>query len=123
MWHRTYRTFCETTVLLLSGLELFQQCKYAVRVGQRRCLRSRVGLLTVCSRLRSYAQALAFLVHSYQSNQELLSGGLYRGHEQELLGCYRRACLLVRRGGTLQDPADLRAAAGLSSWLSFPNRS
>uniref|UniRef100_H3CKN5 ubiquitinyl hydrolase 1 n=1 Tax=Tetraodon nigroviridis TaxID=99883 RepID=H3CKN5_TETNG len=68
MWHRTYRTFCETTLLLVTGLELFQKS--------------------------SYSQALAFLVYSYQYNKELLSGGLYRGHHQELIGCYRRACLL-----------------------------
>lgn len=47
-------------------------------------------------RVCSYSKALMFLVCSYQSNQELLSGGLHRGHPQELLGCYRRACLLVR---------------------------
>lgn len=52
-------------------------------------------LLTVCFRLCSYIKALMFLVYSYQYNKELLSGGLYRGHHQELIGCYRRACLLV----------------------------
>lgn len=47
--------------------------------------------------LRSYTKALMFLVYSYQYNKELLAGGLYRGHHQELIGCYRRACLLVRQ--------------------------
>lgn len=61
-------------------------------------------MLTVCLRLRSYTKALMFLVSSYQYNKDLLSGGLYRGHHQELIGCYRRACLLVRRepGGAQQ---------------------
>lgn len=38
-----------------------------------------------------------YLVYSYQYNKELLSKGLYRGHSEELLGHYRRECLLVRR--------------------------
>lgn len=98
MWHRTYRTFCETTLLLVTGLELFQKSRYAL--GRVCGLGSQVRLLTVCLRLCSYSQALAFLVYSYQYNKELLSGGLYRGHHQELIGCYRRACLLVRREET-----------------------
>lgn len=56
--------------------------------------------LTVCLRVCSYSKALMFLVYSYQYNKELLSGGLYRGHHQELIGCYRRACLLVRQEQT-----------------------
>lgn len=60
-------------------------------------LHSQACLLTVCFRGCSYTKALMFLVYSYQYNQELLSGGLYRGHSQELIGCYRRACLQVRR--------------------------
>lgn len=98
MWHRTYRTFCETTALLLTGLELFQKSKYALRLLERvfsHCCQ--VCLLTVCFCLRSYTKALMFLVYSYQYNKELLAGGLYRGHHQELIGCYRRACLLVRQ--------------------------
>lgn len=38
-----------------------------------------------------------YLVYSYQYNKELLLKGLYRGHDQELLGYYRRECLLVSR--------------------------
>lgn len=37
MWHRTYRTFCDTTVLLLTGLELFQKSKYVWRLWERVC--------------------------------------------------------------------------------------
>uniref|UniRef100_A0A8C9YPD9 Ubiquitin carboxyl-terminal hydrolase 25 n=1 Tax=Sander lucioperca TaxID=283035 RepID=A0A8C9YPD9_SANLU len=38
--------------------------------------------------------ALMYLIYSYQYNKELLSKGLYRGHDEELLGYYRRECLL-----------------------------
>lgn len=38
-----------------------------------------------------------YLIYSYQYNKELLSKGMYRGHNEELLGHYRRECLLVRR--------------------------
>lgn len=38
-----------------------------------------------------------YLIYSYQYNRELLSKGLYRGHSEELLGHYRRECLLVSR--------------------------
>lgn len=38
-----------------------------------------------------------YLVYSYQYNKELLLKGLYRGHDEELLGHYRRECLLVRK--------------------------
>lgn len=36
-----------------------------------------------------------YLIYSYQYNKELLLKGLYRGHDEELLGHYRRECLLV----------------------------
>lgn len=36
-----------------------------------------------------------YLVYSYQYNKELLSKGPYRGHDEELIGHYRRECLLV----------------------------
>lgn len=39
------------------------------------------------------------LIYSYQYNKELLSKGQYRGHDDELLGHYRRECLLVRPRG------------------------
>uniref|UniRef100_A0A8C3G285 Ubiquitin carboxyl-terminal hydrolase n=1 Tax=Cyclopterus lumpus TaxID=8103 RepID=A0A8C3G285_CYCLU len=42
----------------------------------------------------SYMEALMFLIYSYQYNKELLSKGRYRGHDEELLGHYRRQCLL-----------------------------
>lgn len=38
-----------------------------------------------------------YLIYSYQHNEELLSEGLHRGHQQELIGYYRRECLLVRQ--------------------------
>uniref|UniRef100_A0A8D0D054 Ubiquitin carboxyl-terminal hydrolase n=1 Tax=Sander lucioperca TaxID=283035 RepID=A0A8D0D054_SANLU len=67
MWHQAYRNFRETTIFMMSGLELFQKTKY---------------------------EALMYLIYSYQYNKELLSKGLYRGHDEELLGYYRRECLL-----------------------------
>uniref|UniRef100_A0A3B3CAI6 Ubiquitin carboxyl-terminal hydrolase 25 n=1 Tax=Oryzias melastigma TaxID=30732 RepID=A0A3B3CAI6_ORYME len=67
-WHQDYRNFRETTTFMVTGLELFQQA--------------------------NYVEALMYLVYSYQYNKELLLKGLYRGHDQELLGYYRRECLL-----------------------------
>ncbi|XP_029704754.1 ubiquitin carboxyl-terminal hydrolase 25 isoform X3 [Takifugu rubripes] len=67
-WHRTFRRFCETTEYLLTGLELFQKS--------------------------SYTKALMYLVHSYQYNKELVSEGASRGHSSQLIGSYRRHCLL-----------------------------
>lgn len=43
----------------------------------------------------SYVEALMYLIYSYQYNKELLSKGQYRGHDEDLLGYYRRECLLV----------------------------
>uniref|UniRef100_A0A8C9VRY1 Ubiquitin carboxyl-terminal hydrolase n=1 Tax=Scleropages formosus TaxID=113540 RepID=A0A8C9VRY1_SCLFO len=68
MWHQDYRNFRETTIFLMIGLELFQK--------------------------RSYVEALRYLVYCYQYNKELLSKGLYRGHDEELIAHYRRECLL-----------------------------
>uniref|UniRef100_UPI0037E95B7E ubiquitin carboxyl-terminal hydrolase 25 isoform X2 n=1 Tax=Semicossyphus pulcher TaxID=241346 RepID=UPI0037E95B7E len=68
MWHQAYRNFRETTVFMMSGLELFQKT--------------------------NYVEALMYLIYSYQYNKELLLKGLYRGHDEELLGHYRRECLL-----------------------------
>ncbi|KAM4726860.1 ubiquitin carboxyl-terminal hydrolase 25 isoform 3-T3 [Anableps anableps] len=68
MWHQDYRNFRETTVLMVTGLELFQKS--------------------------NYVEALMYLIYSYQYNRELLLKGLYRGHDEELLGYYRRECLL-----------------------------
>ncbi|XP_039633201.1 ubiquitin carboxyl-terminal hydrolase 25 isoform X4 [Perca fluviatilis] len=68
MWHQAYRNFRETTIFMMSGLELFQKT--------------------------NYMEALMYLIYSYQYNKELLSKGLYRGHDEELLGYYRRECLL-----------------------------
>ncbi|TSM28222.1 Ubiquitin carboxyl-terminal hydrolase 25 [Bagarius yarrelli] len=68
MWHQDYRKFRENTIFLMIGLELFQK--------------------------KSYVEALMYLVYSYQYNKELLSKGPYRGHDEELIGRYRRECLL-----------------------------
>ncbi|XP_040006095.1 ubiquitin carboxyl-terminal hydrolase 25 isoform X2 [Xiphias gladius] len=68
IWHQDYRNFRETTIFMMIGLELFQKT--------------------------NYVEALMYLIYSYQYNKELLSKGLYRGHDEELLGHYRRECLL-----------------------------
>ncbi|XP_053703004.1 ubiquitin carboxyl-terminal hydrolase 25 isoform X2 [Synchiropus splendidus] len=68
IWHQDYRNFRETTVLMVTGLELFQKT--------------------------NYVEALMYLIYSYQYNKELLAKGLYRGHSEDLLGHYRRECLL-----------------------------
>uniref|UniRef100_A0AAX7VCB2 Ubiquitin carboxyl-terminal hydrolase n=1 Tax=Astatotilapia calliptera TaxID=8154 RepID=A0AAX7VCB2_ASTCA len=68
IWHQDYRNFRETTILMVTGLELFQKTKYV--------------------------DALMYLIYAYQYNKELLLKGLYRGHDEELLGHYRRECLL-----------------------------
>ncbi|XP_053297322.1 ubiquitin carboxyl-terminal hydrolase 25 isoform X4 [Pleuronectes platessa] len=68
MWHQDYSNFRETSVFMITGLELFQK--------------------------RNYVEALMYLIYSYQYNKELLSKGLYRGHDEELLSYYRRECLL-----------------------------
>ncbi|XP_074853678.1 ubiquitin carboxyl-terminal hydrolase 25 isoform X2 [Carettochelys insculpta] len=67
-WHQEYRNFRETTMYLIVGLELFQK--------------------------KSYMEALLYLIYAYQTNKELLSKGLYRGHDDELISHYRRECLL-----------------------------
>ncbi|XP_021174973.2 ubiquitin carboxyl-terminal hydrolase 25 isoform X3 [Fundulus heteroclitus] len=68
MWHQDYRNFRETTVLMVTGLELFQKS--------------------------NYVEALMYLIYSYQYNRELLLKGPYRGHDEEFLGYHRRECLL-----------------------------
>ncbi|XP_078265864.1 ubiquitin carboxyl-terminal hydrolase 25 isoform X3 [Rhinoraja longicauda] len=67
-WHREYRRFRETTVCIMIGLEMFQK--------------------------KCYSEALIYLIHAYQHNKELLSKGMYRGHDEELMSHYRRECLL-----------------------------
>ncbi|XP_030648284.1 ubiquitin carboxyl-terminal hydrolase 25 isoform X2 [Chanos chanos] len=68
MWHQDYRTFRETTIFLMLGLELFLK--------------------------KSFVEALMYLIYAYQYNKELLSKGPYRGHTEELIAHYRRDCLL-----------------------------
>ncbi|PNJ17114.1 USP25 isoform 1 [Pongo abelii] len=67
-WHQDYRKFRETTMYLIIGLENFQR--------------------------ESYIDSLLFLICAYQNNKGLLSKGLYRGHDEELISHYRRECLL-----------------------------
>nr|XP_056714044.1 ubiquitin carboxyl-terminal hydrolase 25 isoform X3 [Euleptes europaea] len=67
-WHQQYRSFRETTVCLMVGLELFQK--------------------------KSFMDALLYLIYAYQKNKELLSKGIYSGHDEELISHYRRECLL-----------------------------
>uniref|UniRef100_A0A8C6LHG7 Ubiquitin carboxyl-terminal hydrolase n=1 Tax=Nothobranchius furzeri TaxID=105023 RepID=A0A8C6LHG7_NOTFU len=66
MWHQDYRNFRETTIFMVTGLELFQ----------------------------NYVEALVYLIYSHQYNKELLLKGPYRGHDEDLLTYYRRECLL-----------------------------
>ncbi|KAG7266555.1 hypothetical protein CRUP_017725 [Coryphaenoides rupestris] len=58
----------ETTTLLMIGLEMFQKA--------------------------NYVEALMYLVYSYQYNNELVSKGPYRGHDEAFLSHFRRECLL-----------------------------
>ncbi|XP_053561989.1 ubiquitin carboxyl-terminal hydrolase 25 isoform X2 [Bombina bombina] len=67
-WHKDYRIFRETTMYILIGLEHFQN--------------------------KNFVKALLYLIYGYQCNKELLSKGLYRGHDDELISYYRRECLL-----------------------------
>ncbi|XP_054612119.1 ubiquitin carboxyl-terminal hydrolase 25 isoform X2 [Dunckerocampus dactyliophorus] len=67
-WHQDYRNFRETTSFMITGLELFHKT--------------------------NYVEALMYLIYSHQYNKELLTKGLYRGHDEDLLGHYRRDCLL-----------------------------
>ncbi|XP_077596191.1 ubiquitin carboxyl-terminal hydrolase 25 [Stigmatopora nigra] len=68
IWHQDYRNFRQTTIFMITGLELFHKTKFM--------------------------EALVYLIYSYQYNKELLSKGLYRGHDEEFLSYYRRDCLL-----------------------------
>ncbi|KAM5140331.1 ubiquitin carboxyl-terminal hydrolase 28 [Mantella aurantiaca] len=67
-WHEDYSQFRKVSVYLLTGLELYQKGKYQ--------------------------EALAYLVHAYQSNRALLSIGDNRGVDGKLIELYRRKCLL-----------------------------
>lgn len=52
----------------------------------------------ICSSFHcSYVEALMYLIYAYQYNRVLLAKGPYRGHNEELIGHYRRECLLVSK--------------------------
>ncbi|XP_064834372.1 ubiquitin carboxyl-terminal hydrolase 25-like isoform X6 [Oncorhynchus masou masou] len=91
MWHQDYRNFRETTIFLMIGLELFQK--------------------------KCFVEALMYLIYSYQYNRELLVKGLYRGHNDELIGHYRRECLLKlneNAAGMFESGEELEVCNGLS---------
>nr|XP_023700800.1 ubiquitin carboxyl-terminal hydrolase 25 [Paramormyrops kingsleyae] len=91
MWHRDYQSFRDTTVFLMIGLELFQK--------------------------KSYVEALIYLVYCYQYNKELLFKGPYRGHDEELIGHYRRECLLrlnEHAAAMFESGEDAEVSSGLS---------
>uniref|UniRef100_A0A3P9AQ66 Ubiquitin carboxyl-terminal hydrolase 25 n=1 Tax=Esox lucius TaxID=8010 RepID=A0A3P9AQ66_ESOLU len=91
MWHQDYRNFRETTIFLMIGLELFQK--------------------------KSFVEALMYLIYSYQYNRELLVKGLYRGHDEELIGHYRRECLLKlndNAAGMFESGEEPEVSKGLS---------
>lgn len=78
------------------------------------------------SSFRSFVEALMYLIYAYQYNKELLMKGLYRGHDEELLGYYRRECLLVRksspgRGNLFQTSCQfsIEISSYVCSYLSY----
>ncbi|KAG2457331.1 UBP25 hydrolase, partial [Polypterus senegalus] len=91
IWHQDYRSFRETTIYFMIGLELFQK--------------------------KSYVEALMYLIFAYQYNKELLSKGQYRGHDENLLSHYRRECLLKlneHAAGLFESGDDQEVNNGLS---------
>uniref|UniRef100_A0A8C6NQY2 Ubiquitin carboxyl-terminal hydrolase 25 n=1 Tax=Nothobranchius furzeri TaxID=105023 RepID=A0A8C6NQY2_NOTFU len=96
MWHQDYRNFRETTIFMVTGLELFQKS--------------------------NYVEALVYLIYSHQYNKELLLKGPYRGHDEDLLTYYRRECLLVRHFSLLTEQSQVarRAICDVASSLSLP---
>ncbi|XP_067897373.1 ubiquitin carboxyl-terminal hydrolase 25 isoform X4 [Heterodontus francisci] len=94
-WHHEYRTFRELTICIMIGLELFQKKRSWVLSGSPNS-RPHYSLGTKMDKaeFQSYSEALIYLIHAYQYNKELLSKGIYRGHDEELMSHYRRECLL-----------------------------
>uniref|UniRef100_A0A6Q2WQI0 Ubiquitin carboxyl-terminal hydrolase 25 n=1 Tax=Esox lucius TaxID=8010 RepID=A0A6Q2WQI0_ESOLU len=67
--------------------------------------------------LSSFVEALMYLIYSYQYNRELLVKGLYRGHDEELIGHYRRECLLKlndNAAGMFESGEEPEVSKGLS---------
>uniref|UniRef100_A0A8C6T9N5 Ubiquitin carboxyl-terminal hydrolase 25 n=1 Tax=Neogobius melanostomus TaxID=47308 RepID=A0A8C6T9N5_9GOBI len=58
------------------------------------CLTHCSVLISLFRLFFSYVESLMYLIYAYQYNKELLTKGLYRGHDEDLLGHYRRECLL-----------------------------
>ncbi|XP_068096892.1 ubiquitin carboxyl-terminal hydrolase 28 isoform X2 [Hyperolius riggenbachi] len=67
-WHEDYSQFRKVAVYLLTGLELYQK--------------------------RKYPEALTYLVHAYRHNSALLSFGVKRGIDENLIEVFRRKCFL-----------------------------
>lgn len=95
-WQLDYRSFRETTMYIMIGLDLFQN--------------------------RRYVDALLYLIYAYQYNKELLSKGLYRGLNQELISHYRRECFLKvndSAAGQFETGEDSAVNSGLAIMNEF----
>lgn len=95
-WQLDYRSFRETTMYIMIGLDLFQN--------------------------RRYVDALLYLIYAYQYNRELLSKGLYRGLNQELISHYRRECFLKvndSAAGQFETGEDSAVNSGLAIMNEF----
>ncbi|KAM4014800.1 ubiquitin carboxyl-terminal hydrolase 28 isoform 3-T3 [Anomaloglossus baeobatrachus] len=75
-WHEDYNQFLKVTVYLMTGLELYQKQKYQ--------------------------EALTYLMYAYQSNSALLSIDANRGIRPNVLGLYRRKCLMDLNDAAVQ---------------------
>ncbi|XP_078514481.1 ubiquitin carboxyl-terminal hydrolase 25 isoform X3 [Lissotriton helveticus] len=95
-WQLDYRSFRETTMYIMIGLDLFQN--------------------------RRYVDALLYLIYAYQYNKELLSKGLYRGLNQDLISHYRRECFLkvnASAAGQFETGEDSAVNSGLAIMNEF----
>uniref|UniRef100_A0AAY4D5C3 ubiquitinyl hydrolase 1 n=1 Tax=Denticeps clupeoides TaxID=299321 RepID=A0AAY4D5C3_9TELE len=63
-----------------------ERCKSIMKVA--------LAKLDLIKTLFIFVEALMYLIYAYQYNKELLTKGLYRGHDEELIAYYRRECLL-----------------------------
>uniref|UniRef100_A0A8C2KIN7 ubiquitinyl hydrolase 1 n=1 Tax=Cyprinus carpio TaxID=7962 RepID=A0A8C2KIN7_CYPCA len=77
-WHDDYSMFKTVFAYLLTGLEQYQNGKYAT-----------IFIFSIC-RIR---EALNYLAHAHQDNSVLLRKGERKGVDQSLIALYRRKCL------------------------------